>query len=143
MGINRIMNKKSLLLCTGFVIICLSLLYCHQPKEDYPLKFEILNNSDSSIYFAFSDAFPDTSLSKIYPIPYYQGNLWQKLLPHTGKNEVTPDFNLHSKTFIFIFDANAIETTPWDTIVKHYNILKRYQLTKDDMEKLDWVITYP
>jgi len=44
---------------------------------------------------------------------------------------------------MFIFDAHTIETTPWDSIVKHNMILKRYQLTKTDMEKSNWTITYP
>jgi len=70
-------------------------------------------------------------------------NLWQKILPNDGKTEGIGEFNLNQTTLVFIFDAHTIETTPWDSIVKHYMVLKRYQLTKSDMEKMNWIITYP
>ena len=119
------------------VLFWLNLWGCN-PHDDYARKFEIINNSDSSVYFAFSFSYPDTSLSKINPVP----NLWQKLLPHEGKFETGGVFNVTPTTLAFIFNANTIETTPWDSIVKHYMVLKRYQLTKSDMGKNNWTITY-
>jgi F0F1-type ATP synthase membrane subunit a len=89
------------------------------------------------------NSYPDTSLSMVNAIPYYKGNLWQKILAHDGKNEGRDIFNLNSTILVFIFNANTIETTPWDNIVKHYMVLKRYQTTKNDMEKSNWTITYP
>jgi hypothetical protein len=132
--------KKIFLLASFGIIFIFMNSSCHDPHDS---KFLIRNTSDSSVYFAFSYSYPDTSLSRINSVPHYNGNMWQKLLAHEGKYETTGVFDLNPTTFVFIFDAHTIETTPWDTIVKHYNILKRYQLTKDDMEKLDWVITYP
>jgi hypothetical protein len=43
---------------------------------------------------------------------------------------------------LFIFDADVIEKTPWDTIVKYDMFLKRYQFTKDELEKMNWEIVY-
>ena len=42
-----------------------------------------------------------------------------KKLPHDGKNEGIGVFNLNTTTLVFIFDAHTIETTPWNSIVKH------------------------
>jgi hypothetical protein len=92
------MNKISFLVF-GTVFICLN--FSCNPHNDYALKFEIDNNSDSSVYFTINASYPDSSLRSIK------------------------------------------ETTPWDSIVKHYVVLKRYQLTKSDMEKSNWTITYP
>jgi len=44
---------------------------------------------------------------------------------------------------VFVFDANIVENTPWDTIRKNYLILKRYDLSYDDIVSLNWIITYP
>ena len=133
------MKKISFLAVIGIILIFIY-FSCH-PMHDS--KFLIRNNSDSSVYFAFSYSYPDTSMSGINSIPYYKGNLWQKLLAHEGKFEATGVFDLNPTTFVFIFDAQTIENTPWDTIVKHYIMLKRYQLTINDMEKKNWIITYP
>ncbi len=43
----------------------------------------------------------------------------------------------------FIYDAQTLETTPWDTVVKKYMILKRHDLTKKDLDSMGWKITYP
>jgi len=111
---NSIINKISLL---GFIGIVWGCLGCN-PHKDYALKFEIRNNTDSSVYFAFSYSYPDTSLSKVVSVPYYSGNVWQKLLAHEGKYEGRGEFNLNQTTLVFIFDAHTIDTTPWDKYCK-------------------------
>ena len=45
--------------------------------------------------------------------------------------------------FVYIFDATIVENTSWDVIAKDYLVLKRYDLTLDDLQRLDWKITYP
>jgi len=39
-------------------------------------------------------------------------------------------------------DANTLETTSWDTIKLNYKVLKRYDLSFQDLEKMNWTITY-
>lgn len=135
------MKKIMFLILIGTSFTCLN--FSCNPHPDYGLKFDIINKSDSAIYFAFSYSYPDTSLSKVDIIPHYDGNVWSKILAHDGKNETVGVFNQNPTTLVFIFDAHTVETTPWDSIVKHYTILKRYELTKSDMEKNNWIITYP
>ena len=45
--------------------------------------------------------------------------------------------------FVYIFDAELIENTPWEVIAKDYLVLKRYDLTLEDLQRLNWKITYP
>jgi len=45
--------------------------------------------------------------------------------------------------FVYVFDAELIENTPWDIVVKDYLVLKRYDLSLDDLRRLDWRVTYP
>ena len=131
------MNKIFSLILIGVSFINLN--YSCNSHNDYALKFDIINKSDSAIYFTLSFSYPDTSLSSFKSVP----NQWQKILAHDGKNETRSSFNINQTTLVFIFDAHTVETTPCDTIVKHYTVLKRYQLTKSDMGKMNWTITYP
>lgn len=135
------MNKISFL-GIGIIFICLNLLGCN-PHDDYVRHFKIINNSDASIYIAFSYSYPDTSLSKINNIPYSNANQTQKVFSKNSLSQRTGVFEISSTCLMFIFDAHTIETTPWDSIVKHNKVLKRYQLTKSDMEKMNWIVTYP
>jgi len=45
--------------------------------------------------------------------------------------------------FVYIFDAAIIENTSWDIVARDYLVLKRYDLTLEDLQRLDWRVTYP
>jgi len=84
--------------------------------------------------------FPDTLL-KIEERPS-AGN---KIIPD-NKTVFSPGsdaFENNSTIIFFILDADSIETLPWDTIVKRYIILKRYEVTQSYMSEHNWSITYP
>ncbi len=44
---------------------------------------------------------------------------------------------------LFIFDKNVIDNYQWDYIVNNYCILQRYDLSKEDLVRLNYQITYP
>ncbi len=44
---------------------------------------------------------------------------------------------------VFLFDGKTVETVPWETVVKEYLVLQRYDLSIEDMKKLDRTIHYP
>ena len=44
---------------------------------------------------------------------------------------------------IFIFDALVYEGTKWEEIRNDYKILKRYDLSIEDLERLNYTVTYP
>ena len=43
----------------------------------------------------------------------------------------------------FLFEKSVVESYPWDYIVKHYCVLQRYDLSKDDIKRLNYQIPYP
>jgi hypothetical protein len=45
--------------------------------------------------------------------------------------------------FLFIFDADVIENTPWEIVARDYLVLRRYDLTLEDLQRLNWQVTYP
>ncbi len=47
------------------------------------------------------------------------------------------------KISIFVFDQDTLNKYSWTEVKESYNILIRYDLTYDDIEKLDYTIPYP
>jgi len=45
--------------------------------------------------------------------------------------------------YVYVFDAAVVENTPWEVVARDYLVLKRYDLTLEDLQLLDWKITYP
>ena len=135
------MKKISFILIITILFIGLNSSSCKH--EDGTTHLKIKNNANFSIYYALSYSYPDTALNRINNIPYYNRNQTSKINANDSVFVRIAILGNSPTTQMFIFDAHTIETTPWDSIVKHYMVLKRYQLTVNDVEKMNWTITYP
>jgi hypothetical protein len=136
------MKKISFILIITILFIGLNSSRCKH--EDGMTHLKIKNNANFSIYYALSYSYPDTSINKIGIMPYSKaGDTSQKINANSSVFVRIAILGISPITQMFIFDAHTIETTPWDSIVKHYMVLKRYQLTESDVEKMNWTITYP
>lgn len=115
-------------------------------NEDY--RFELFNKSDRSVYIDFGYTYPDTSIGTYHvaddPVSF-------KVLPDQEKSimvrccwEGIFSSQIESDTLmVFIFEASVIESTPWDTVKVNYLVLKRYDLSLQDLQSMNWTITYP
>jgi len=135
------MKKKLLILIMPILFIGLNSSSCKD--EDDPVHLKIKNNSNFSIYYALSYSYPDTALNRITDIPNDNENKTSKINANDSISVRTGFLAISPITQMFIFDAKTIENTPWDSIVKHNMVLKRYQLTKSDVKNSGWTITYP
>jgi hypothetical protein len=126
---------KNIITKISFLILGLILIVsCTETKN--PVYFDLKNNSAKSIYHGVSYLYPDTSLKNI--------KKEETFIISSGKVYpfVITGFTRNPTMQIFIFDADVIESTPWDTIVKYNKFLKRYQFTKAELEKMNWDIIY-
>ena len=138
--------KNIILLAACLIAIMTMSINCRKNKADCHVYYTIKNNSSKAIYFISNK---DSALNLLsYP---------PGASPATYKCDANAKINdaqrscyesniLLSSThmlYIFIFDAQIIETVPWDTIKKNYIILKRYELTKDELDSAKWIINYP
>jgi hypothetical protein len=129
------------------IIIALLLSNCVDRKENENCHkhVTIINESNKAIYFIASGRlYPDTLT--LYPDP--TNNQYYKIEAYSNQNDIYRDcieyhFNVDSIEMYFIFDAHLLETTSWETVVNNYMILKRYDLTLEDLQRSDWTITYP
>ena len=131
----------SFILILSILIIGLNSSSCKH--EDEPTHLKIKNNSNFSIYYALSYSYPDTALNRIGDIPYYNENKTSKINANDSVFVRIAILGISPTTQMFIFDTNLIEKNPWDSIVAHHMVLKRYQFTVSDVEKSNWTITYP
>ncbi len=104
----------------------------------YPV-FSIKNNSNKVLLYSYSTLYPDTSIAKV--------SSYKIINPEMNSEKINGPFGYGTSSNgiveIFLFDSVVYSTTPWDTIVKKYMILKRYDLTRDSINKMGGVITYP
>jgi hypothetical protein len=151
--------KPRMLLHLGYTILnnflvatlLFAFLGCPFPDKD---KFNpdstltIVNKSNRDIlYYDVFGKHPDTSLVEFFPfydqtqyIPFVVKSMSSR--PQEG--EWIAQFNESNKPMmLFIFSRDTIDHVPWDKIRREYNVLRRYDLTKANLDSLNWTITYP
>ncbi|WP_372776640.1 hypothetical protein [Mangrovibacterium sp.] len=136
------MKKITTFLILGICFIGLNSSSCHD-DDNVPSHLKIINRSNSDIYVGVSSSYPDTALSHIEVIPFYKGNKTQKIEAGDTMSVRTIILAEDNITQMFFFDANVIEREPWDSIVSHYIVLERKEITESDLKMSNWIIAYP
>ena len=129
-----------------FTLLILTFTSCR--KDYYDTRLDFVNNSDSPIYVSVCDFYKDTAYVFVN---YYPGNAPDKykIQPYETKSSIKPIgtwervYEEQDTLAFYVFDAEVLETTPWDTVKANYMILKRYDLSLQDLESMNWTITYP
>lgn len=107
----------------------------------YPLYFYNTSKQNVSIYLhETSPMYPDTVFTQKNVIvmqsntySYDYGIPW---------NKVYKDFKIDTMS-VFFFDTDTLNKYPWEEIRKDYKILRRYDLSLQDLEYLEYKIYYP
>ncbi|HEY4787045.1 MAG TPA: hypothetical protein VIH57_13400 [Bacteroidales bacterium] len=140
----------------NYLIILLSMLSFTKCRDiasdkDYPLS--LVNNASYAVryYLALGDgyattAYPDTTLpvnnifSDVIIAP------GKKAILYNGKvkwEEIFQKFLPADTLSLFIFHSDTLKKYSWDDIKKGYKVLRRYDLSLDDLKLTNWVINYP
>lgn len=121
-------------------------------KETANCHFNIYvkNNSAKAVYIYGYHDYPDSSLKNKNYNPSVAGEYYR-----VNANATT---NIYSRScyedvfrtsipsdtiMIYIFDAQTLETTPWETVKMNNMYLKRYDLSLQNLRNLNWLINYP
>ena len=119
---------------------------CGRDKSDCHHRLYIRNNTANSIYFTYSF---DSSLQRLDYNPGLSPSQF-KCIENTEIGHFRNDcfdselpYSIENKLYILIFDATIIEAIPWGTIKQNQLFLKRYALTKVQLDSCNWRITYP
>ena len=138
--------------CFYFPVIIL-LLCTACPKDDTEnchYSITVINDSNFNIYY---DIYPDTTGTYQSPNGLISNATYHKVNSHDNKKYRSRScleymftkgtsfydgsFGLLDSLRIYIFDAIELEQE------LKFKTLKRYDLTLEDLRKLDWTVTYP
>lgn len=110
----------------------------------------IQNDSNKDLFVSVADGihsidpYPDTLLP--YSRPYFKEIRPDERIKWEshGKWEDLIINQLPADTLsIYLFDSDTVNTCGWVEVAKDYKVLKRYDLSVDDLIKTNWTVTYP
>lgn len=134
---------KRISIIAGITLLSFCILGCPEKEPTLPeLQLIVNNTSNSNILFCDQGIYPDTSLPEIGfnedNINIYAVNAEISKTFWYSKSR----FDTRKKTCFFVYDKDLILKAPWDSIRDNYLILKRYDLSYDDIKMLNWTISY-
>ena len=147
------MKKKNALTMLGTLLfIALSGFKCDKPpfaEEFFPITVQ--NNSPDTIYADLGlgikhpfPQFPDTILPTDKPVLMY-------ILPYSSsyhfdfrkpQEQIVKELAADTLS-IYIFSKSVYEDTAWSNVRSGYQVLQRYDLSLENLQRLDFKVPYP
>ena len=135
-----------------FIVVILFLMVsCRTEPLLHPLY--IVNNSNDTLKIYFND---DKDHRSVYPdtlITNFENRIiFEDYPPLSGKLEITAvgswkkSFKIHTiqdTMSIFVFHSDTLARYSWREIRRDYKVLARYDLSLEDLERLDFELSYP
>lgn len=127
------------------ILIILSIVLCGYSCEklaNHVYSIKIINNTNSTLLFYESYNYPDTLITQNKPILM---SISPKDYSHLDSKKDWDEVLISPKDTIsiFILSEDTVDKYDWSIIRNNYNILKRYDLSFDDLEKQSWTLIYP
>lgn len=113
---------------------------CKFPDEQHYII--VNNNANHMISLYVGENYPDTSIVQTKP------HLWT-VQPNSSFDDVSEwgtwkeRFSKTEKLSVFIFHTDTLNKYTWEEVRDNYMILKRYDLSLDDLKQCDFTVTYP
>ncbi len=123
------------------VLLSMVLISTTCEREEFTDLTVINNSIDTLLWYMKSD----TLLwdNNIYPVEGAKENHMINPYSSTIIREEFTKMNDTNYPHLFLFDKIIIDTTSWDIIKADYIVLRRYDLSLQDLENSNWTITYP
>jgi hypothetical protein len=136
------MKNKIVLLMSIFLLVII--VSCERKDCHKTIKF--VNYSDSIIYIGFTFGI-DTLFASRFPNPISH-DMYKVISMSENTSALTILSCLEGRISssyirIYIFTEHVLSSNTWGSIQKNYMVLQRYDLTKADLQRLNWKITYP
>ena len=132
-------------------IICSCILsITYSCKVDGHEAIDLVNNSDMTLVTNWTNDYPDTTLRQK---PYIVNNRTFLIPPYSLKTYAltAPEWESFEENFgtyfdtlmVFIFDIDVFSHFEWPFIKENYLILQRYDLSLNDLQRLNWRLFFP
>lgn len=125
------------------ILIIMSIIFCNASCEkivDHGYYLKVQNNTNDTIWCYASYSYPDTSLTEDKPLLQMMEPMSYTKLE---SKEEWEDVLSKDTICIFILSNDTVDKYSWEEIRSHYNILKRYDLSLDDLKQMNYTIIYP
>jgi hypothetical protein len=114
---------------------------CEAPDVQH--YFKIINNENHPVSYYVGETYPDTviqqtkpTIKTVQPNSSFKESDWGTWDERFNKIE-------GGKISVFIFHSDTLNKYPWEEVRNGYMILKRYDLSLEDLKQRDFTITYP
>ena len=141
------MKSWKIILSVLLLQVTTSSVTCRKGHGDDRLTF--INNSDKNIYVILQYNYPDTTINDdewanlAYNHLAVDHNITQKLWNSIDWENVIRQKNPLNTIMVFVFELDKVTNKPWSQIQSDYDILKRYDLTIDQLNAMHWSVIYP
>jgi len=138
-------TKHTYVMNISIVILLLFFLNSCGQKKNYHNSMAFINNSNKTVYVDFSYGYPDTLINFNLS---YEAKPYCKVNSNSTGNPLEVRYAYETMLeddtlMVYVFDAAVVESTPWDTIKAIYMVLKRYDLSLQDLEEMNWTVSHP
>lgn len=122
------------------MVFCIS---CGKRKDEVRY-LHVQNHSENEITLKFSSDFPDTAfaLRNLRLIGSIEAGDDGSYVSKLGWDNLAKANSTSTLSF-FVFDSGIFSQYPDSTIEQNYMVLERRDLSLDELEVLNWTITYP
>jgi hypothetical protein len=135
------------------VVVIFFLVACCKDDANCHKTIAFNNASEKDVYVTFDRYYPDTLYIFHSESPTSESEN-TKVLSKSSSNRPLDnedcwesDFNYKPQPLdnlmVYVFDAEILETTDWSVVAHNYLVLKRYDLSLEDLQGMNWTITYP
>jgi hypothetical protein len=142
----------------NIIILLISLLFlgsnCNKEDDVCNKTITVINNSEKAIYVICETHYPDTLFFGHFSSPTLD-SINNKILAKSSNNRSLLNRDCWEAVFnhgvqipsdtlmVYVFDAEVLENMDWADIVHDYMVLKRYDLSLQDLERMNWTVEYP
>jgi hypothetical protein len=126
-------------------VVCLG--GCERDRNGDPIILILKNNSNDTLDFVTQFNYPDTSLMNsqtssaraciVYP------NSENKLSEFKGWENTIKKENPNETLIIVVYSLDTLQKYSFSQIQMDYNILKRYDLSIEQLKAMNWTVIYP
>src|SRR4051812_2680173 len=125
------------------ILLSIIFLICFAGSCDKPLfvvsylRLDVMNKTDRFVIILFSNIYPDTSIPDTYDqeaigikpqtttFKDYSEKKWQNVFDKLPRDTLS----------MFVFSTDTIQKYGWEKVRNDHNILKRYDLSLQDLER--------
>lgn len=125
-------------------LLLIGLLFSSCPEKYYAVHVQNLTDHKIRFYTAIDvvHMYPDTLINPTelgQPVHPNSTGTRGGGVPWEDKFKLLPADTLS----IFIFDFDTLDTYSWDVVRDEYKVLKRYDLSLQDLKALNYTLSYP